>query len=337
MNSKNYPWIVIGLLWSVAFLNAADRSILTAVMPLLRGEFGLTDNNLSLLNSVFFWVYGISAFLFGRIGDSVRRTRMIIFGLLFWSVATGIVPLATGFAMLLGMRAMVAVGESTYYPTATAFISEWHKPENRGRALSLHQTGVFAGSGLGAYFAGLLADRYGWTSPFIVFAIAGGLLCIILYFLLRDAPKIEAPKETAQAEPLGVVLRNPAVLALCAVFFCGTGASSAVLVWAGTFAHDKFGLNLANSALVGSTTINIAGFFSVLVGGWLADKMAARSPIGRFYILAIGLFLAAIFLMPIAVATSAAMVGVILVLSSFGKGLFDGCIYASMHAPPPLA
>ena len=29
----NYPWILIGLLWLVAFLNAADRNILLAVLP----------------------------------------------------------------------------------------------------------------------------------------------------------------------------------------------------------------------------------------------------------------------------------------------------------------
>ena len=39
----NYPWIMIGLLWLVAFLNAADRNILLAVLPDLKAEFDLTD------------------------------------------------------------------------------------------------------------------------------------------------------------------------------------------------------------------------------------------------------------------------------------------------------
>ena len=30
---NSYPWILIGLLWLVAFLNAADRNILIAVLP----------------------------------------------------------------------------------------------------------------------------------------------------------------------------------------------------------------------------------------------------------------------------------------------------------------
>ena len=88
----------------VAFLNASDRSILVAVMPQLREEFGLTPEQLALINSTFFWVYAIAAFVFGRLGDGTRRSWVIIGGLAFWSVATGVVSLATGFAMLIACR-----------------------------------------------------------------------------------------------------------------------------------------------------------------------------------------------------------------------------------------
>mgnify|MGYP000724012722 CR=1 FL=1 len=56
----------------------ADRSILVAVMPHLRQEFGLSPTQLALINSVFFWVYAAGALLSGRLGDSVRRTRDLI-------------------------------------------------------------------------------------------------------------------------------------------------------------------------------------------------------------------------------------------------------------------
>src|SRR5215212_6294989 len=96
----SYPWILIGLLWLVAFLNAADRNILIAVLAPLKSEFGLSHAQLALLGSVFFWVYAVGAFVAGRIGDSVRRTRVILYGLIFWSVATGASALSTGFALL---------------------------------------------------------------------------------------------------------------------------------------------------------------------------------------------------------------------------------------------
>ena len=332
----NYPWILIGLLWMVSFLNAADRSILNSVKPLLRDAFGMTDIQLGIVDTTFFWTYAVCAFLFGRIGDSVRRRNMIIFGLIFWSMATGIMPLATGFAMLLGMRTLVAIGESTYYPTATALISAWHTPAMRSRALSIHQTAVFAGGGIGGWVAGKLADTYGWSAPFIVFAALGFVVMAILFKFLRDdAPGAVRPDAVKRAEPIGIILKNPAALLLCGVFFLATAASSAVLNWCNTYAHDVLGLNLADSALVGPVMITTAGFFSVLVGGFMADSFAARSPTGRFTVLAIGLSLAALFLLPFPLVTSVPLVGLLLFATSFGKGLFDGCIYAAMHDVMP--
>jgi MFS family permease len=310
--SKHYPWILIGLLWMVAFLNAADRSILVAVMPKLRDEFGLTPERLALINSVFFWIYAFAAFLSGRLGDSTRRSWVIVGGLAFWSVATGLVSLATGFTMLLALRGMVALGEATYYPTGTALISDWHRPAMRSRALSIHQTAVLAGTGFGAYAAGLIADRLGWQAPFVIFAAAGIVWCGVLYKALQDAPSRAAHERSETRKsllgPLRVVVKRPPALFLCSVFFLGTGASTGVSVWAPTYVHDALGLDLADSALYGAATISVAGLIMVPFGGLIADWLGARS---------------------------AMSIGLVLLASSAGKGIFDGCIYSTMHDVVP--
>ena len=245
--------------------------------------------------------------------------------------------LAVAFAgLLLAYRGLVALGEVTYYPTATALISDWHKPRWRSRALSLHQTAVFAGAGLGALFAGYLADLYDWRTPFVLFALVGFVHAVVLWKYLRDSPVVSAGP--ARAEPLKEVWRIKPAVMLCVVFFLGTGASTGVTVWAPTYVHDALGLDLAGSALVGSATINLAGFLTVPLGGFLADWLAQKTPIGRFYTLAIGLSLAAALLLPLTSMTTAGGVAMVLVATSFGKGLFDGCIYAAMHdVMPPHA
>jgi MFS family permease len=242
--------------------------------------------------------------------------------------------------MILAFRGFVAFGEAFYYPTATALISDWHRPAMRSRALSLHQTAVFAGAGLGSVFAGLLADRIGWHAPFLIFAAVGLLYSIFLFRFLRDAP----PRPPAAVgaplpkEPVAVVFKIRPALMLCAIFFLGTGASTGVTVWAPTYVHDALGLDLAGSALWGSATINLAGFLSVPLGGLLADTLAKKSPIGRFYTLMIGLGSAGILLLPLMNAGTAMAVGGVLLATSIGKGLFDGCIYAAMHdVVPPQA
>ena len=335
--SSRYPWTLIALLWVVAFLNAADRNILVAVLPQLKAEFALTDTQLALLGSLFFWVYAVGAFLAGRLGDSVRRTRVILWGLIFWSVATGASSLANGFALLLAMRGLVAVGESAYYPTATALIGDWHKPAMRSRALSIHQTAVFAGAGLGAVVTGYMADRMGWHAPFLIFGGFGVVYAVFLWGMLKDAPAAPRAAEK-RAEPIGVVLRIPPAIMLCFVFALATGASTGVTFWAPFYVNQVLGLNLAGSALVGSATINIAGFLSVPLGGLLADTLAKRYTIGRFYTLAIGLGLAGVLLLPLLFAATAGEIAVVLVATSVAKGLFDGCIYAAMQdVVPPHA
>ena len=335
----SYPWVLIGLLWVVAFLNAADRNILIAVLPELKTEFGLTNAQLALLGSVFFWVYAVGAFVAGRIGDSVRRTRVIIIGLIFWSIATGMSALATGFALLLSMRGLVAVGESAYYPTATALIGDWHKPQMRSRALSIHQTAVFAGAGLGAVATGYIAQMLSWHAPFLIFGVIGLLHAIVLWRFLKDAPMKNAAVEADKAaEPIGIVLGIPPAVMLCVIFALATGASTGVTFWAPFYVNKELGMNLADSAWVGAATINIAGFLSVPLGGLLADTLAKRTPIGRFITLAIGLGLAGLLLLPLLGVRTALGIGMVLVATSVAKGLFDGCIYAAMHdVVPPHA
>ncbi|MEA3181216.1 MAG: transporter, family, hexuronate transporter [Gammaproteobacteria bacterium] len=324
----------------VAFLNSADRSVIFAVMPQLRTEFQLTATQLALISSVFFWIYAIAAFLSGRLSDTGRRSRVVVGGLMFWSVATGVASLSTGFAMFIALRGFVALGESTYYPAATALISDWHSRSMRSRALSLHQTGVFAGAGLGGYIAGEIADRFGWRIPFVVFGGLGLALGALLLKFLRDRPvaHVSPPSAGNPRSPLSLVLAQRPALYLCLIFFLSNGAATGITVWAPTYVHDVMGLNLGSSALYGAASINLAGFLAVPFGGLLADWLAGRSAIGRFYALIIGLGIAAVCLVPFALAKSAPMVGVVLLCSSIGKGLFDGCIYAAMHdVVPPQA
>ena len=114
-----------------------------------------------------------------------------------------------------------------------------------------------------------------------------------------------------------------------------SGASAAPIVWGPTFLHDELGLDLAGAALYGSVSINLAGFLFVPVGALLAERLALRTPLALVYTLALGLALAGVMLLGLPFAHSAMAVGAVLLASSAGKALFDGCIYAAMHELVP--
>ena len=309
---SRYPWRLVGLLWGVAFVISAGRSTLIAVMPQLREEFALSATQLALINSASFWIYAIGAFLFGRLGDGTHRSRLIVGGLAFWSVATGLTSLSTAFALLIAMRGLVALGE------ATNILFQRHRAHQRLARRRDARSGVVqrikrvssAGAGIGALSAGLIADRFGWRMPFVILGSLGVVVCTALVRWLRDAPNRRARTRPADDAPAHgcnsrTILRRPAALYICAVFFLASGASAGPIVSRGpTFLHDELGLDLAGAALYGSVTINLAGFLFVPVGAFLAERLAARTPLALFYTLALGLALAAaVMLLAIALRT----------------------------------
>jgi MFS family permease len=332
-----YAWALVAMLWAVSFCNYADRSVLSAVMPQIRTEFALSLPQLGLLSSAFLWVYAIAASPAGYIGDRFSRKKVIVAGLVAWSIVTFLSPLAGSFAVFLLLRALTGLGEASYYPTGTALISDYHGPETRSRALAIHQTAVFAGGGIGTIIAAALAQHYQWRMPFYVYGAIGVVLALVLAGLMRDTPP--AVKRQAQkGGSFAFALRRRSALILFLVFFFATSVSYGVTIWAPTFFHNELHFNLTAAAFYGALTINVAGFIAVLCSGAIADWAAQRVRMGRFYVLSCGLLLAFLFLLPFGLLRNPNLLGLCLLLSGFCKGLFDGSIYAAMHdVVPPAA
>ena len=49
------------MLWFCGFFNYADRQALSAVFPLLKGEFGISDPELGTLSSAFMLLYALTS------------------------------------------------------------------------------------------------------------------------------------------------------------------------------------------------------------------------------------------------------------------------------------
>src|SRR5581483_3812553 len=230
---RNYKWAIVLMLWIVSFFNYADRSAITAIFPVLRSDYHFTDAELGLLGSAFLWVYACSAPIVGFLGDRFSRKTIIIGGLVFWSFITFATPFAGTIGMFIFFRALTGLGEASYYPAGTSMISDFHEPQTRSRALSIHQTAVFVGGIVGTTFAGFLAERLHWQYAFFTYGCAGIILALILWIFMKDAPKGMADHMVVKEEkvPVSVALKTPSVLLLSFVFFGANFVTWALNTW----------------------------------------------------------------------------------------------------------
>src|SRR5882672_93478 len=195
----SYKWRIVAMLWWISFFNYADRQAIFSVFPLLEREMHLTPVQLGLLGSGFAWVYGLSAPLAGMVVDRARRKTVILGGLHAWSLICLATVWSRNFRHLFLFRAAEGLGETLYFPASTSLISDYHGSDTRSRALGLHQTAVYMGTIGGGFFAGLIAERYGWRWSFIVFGGLGVLLGFALTRFLIEP--MRGATEPAQAAP----------------------------------------------------------------------------------------------------------------------------------------
>ena len=81
----------LAVLTFINLFNYLDRYILsTLVESLHRSELHLTDTQAGSLMSGFLIVFAVVGPLFGFLGDSRSRPRVIAFGVACWSVATAL-------------------------------------------------------------------------------------------------------------------------------------------------------------------------------------------------------------------------------------------------------
>jgi MFS family permease len=328
---KNYKWLLVAMLWWIAFFNYADRQAVFSLFPLLGKELHLSQTQRGLLGSSFAWTYGLLSPFAGLIVDRVRRKSAILGGLHAWSIICMATALSRNLGTLLFFRAAEGVGETFYFPASVSLVSDYHDPTTRSRALGFHQTSVYMGTIAGGFFAALIGQHYGWRSAFVVFGACGVVLGLILSkFIIEPAKKADALPRMPIGEFLSELRRTPAALLPMAAFVCANFVATVLLSWMPQFIFDKFKVDLAVAGLAATIFVQLASMAGSPLGGWLADKARAKIPGGRMMIQAIGVFGGAPFVVLCGMTTSHAWLVVALIAWGLFKGLYDANIFAAI-------
>ena len=331
-----YKWWVVFMLWFVCFFNYADRQAISSVLPLLSQKFGFDDFQLGLIGSAFAWIYAAAAPFAGMTADRAARKKIIIAACLVWSFFTLATAWCGNFSSFLSVRALTGLAETFYFPAAMALLSDFHVPATRSRAMSLHQSAVYAGTILGSWLAAVLAEKAGWNFPFLIFGPIGILLAVGISRFLREPQRGAADRETVAEslsvpETIKVVFRSPTALFLMGAFLCANFVAFIFLTWTPKFLFDKFHYSLGAAGLTGAVFINLASAVSVPAAGWLADRWIRRLSTGRMLVQLLGLLIGSFFFFVLGKTDSTCIL--ILAMSAFGvcKGFYDSGIFASLY------
>jgi MFS family permease len=337
--NRNYKWAVVGMLWFVCFFNYADRQAIFSVFPRLKTEFGFDAVQLGIIGSAFAWVYAAGAPVAGLIADRMSRKTLILGGCVFWSAVTMFTGTCTQFWQFVTVRALEGFGETFYFPATMSLVSDYHDRTTRSRAMSFHQSSVYAGTIGGSWLGAWFAEEMGWRVGFFFFGGAGLVLALVLWRFLREPARGEAEAKSTEPAlaPAGVretltgIFRKPTAVLLMLAFLGANLVATIFLTWTPTFLTEKFHFRLTTAGLSGSVFIHLASALSVPIGGWLADKLSRRLAGGRILVQAVGLVVGAGFVTLVGLTTDVRTLLIAMTIFGLCKGLYDANIFAALY------
>ena len=337
-----YPWLVVALLWTVCFFNYADRQVVFSVFPLIKREIGLSDIELGVVGGSFMWAYALFGPVAGWLGDRFPRKGLILGALVFWSACTAATAIAQNFWQLTLCRALGGLGEAFYFPAAMSLIGDYHTRATRSRAMSLHQSGVYAGTVAGGALAGWTAQAYGWRSAFWWFGGAGIAVALAILLWLREPKRGMAESEPA-AGPAPAsrqiardVLANRHAWLLIVAFMGANFVAVVFLSWMPSFLYRKFSMTLAMAGWSATAYLQLASVMGVLSGGVAADRLFRRYAGARPAIQCLGLLCGVPFLFLTGWTLSVPVLVAAMACFGYFKGLYDANIFASLYEVVPV-
>lgn len=337
--SNNYWMKVVALFFVGWILMYATRTIFNPIMGIIGENFGLSNTQLGLANSIFFLTYAIAQVPFGVIGDKIGRKLVITIGFLIMGVMTYFSGLATTFVMFLVIRAMAGIGQGAYYGPQYALSTESIPKSKLTLGTAIINSGMAFGTSGGYLLSSKLVLENGehWSRPFFIMAIPTIIVAILFYTLLKE--KVIRPEDEAKVVETDAVgnkvsfksiISNKNLLAAFILCFTSIYANFVIITWLPSFLIAERGFAGTSVGFI-SSLVPWASIPGALIFARFADKSGSTK---KLVYLLVPLAILSVF--SIAFVTNRTLLIAVLILYGLtGKLALDpiGVAYVTKNAP----
>ncbi|MCB8877272.1 MFS transporter, partial [Acidisoma silvae] len=203
-----------------SFTTVFAMTLLLPFLPLYVAEMGVHGHAAivqwsGIVFGATFLAAGLTAPLWGRLGDRYGRKSMLVRASIGMAVTMSLMGLTTTIWQLVGLRLLA--GLSGGYASGSTILVATQTPKARsGWALGLLSSGIMAGNLLGPLVGGLLPHLIGIRATFFG---AGGLIFVAFLaslFLLREPPRVVRAEAARPKASWPEIFANKVVLAMLA-------------------------------------------------------------------------------------------------------------------------
>ena len=283
------------ILFSIGFchlLNDMIQSVIPAMYPLLKDNFGFTFAQIGLITLVFQLTSSVLQPFVGRYADSHPQPYSLSTGMCFTLAGLLLLAVASGFAAILLAVAVIGCGSSVFHPEASR-VAQTASGGRKSLAQSIFQVGGNGGSAIGPLLAALILIPYGqhavgWFAAAAL--LAATLLVRIGYWYSLKLSRMRSSARTSRATSCNLpeTTVRKALAILVVMIFSKYFFISCMTSYFTFFLIEKFGITVQESQFCLFAFL-AALAVGTLLGGFLGDRY------GRKYVILFSILGAAPF------------------------------------------
>jgi len=271
-------------------LSSLGTSIANVGLPALAQAFSASFQAVQWIVLAYLLAITTLIVSVGRLGDLIGRRRLLLVGIVVFTLASALCGLAPKLSLLIAVRAVQGLGAAIMMALTMAFIGETVPKDRTGSAMGLLGTMSAIGTALGPSLGGVLIAGFGWQSIFLI-NVPLGILTFVLAYLYLPADRREPKTAGYGFDPLGTLLLALTLAAYALAMTLGRGSFGALnvaLLLAAVFGGGCF---VFVEARVRSPLIRLAMFRDGSLSGsltmnlFVSTVMMATLVVGPFYLL----------------------------------------------------
>lgn len=227
---------------------------------------------IGMVLSVYALVFAFAQVAYGPIVDRFEAKRILLVGMLLFSIGSIGCYLAPDIVSLLLARSVQALGIAAAAVVAVALIADLIPYAQRGRALGTFEIFNAAGAAAGPVAGAYVAVWLGWRVDFFILGMLG---LAFLFFSLKELPAQPVQPQPVGLAEVGTILRNPATVG--ALFmglaqFYGLFTNFAILPLLLT---ERMGMEVSQTGVM-IAFLPLGAMSGSLIGGRFVDRFSLR-------------------------------------------------------------
>ncbi|MFP4625407.1 MAG: MFS transporter [Natronomonas sp.] len=271
-------WVVVGSLWVVLAGANAYYIVPSGILPVIMERLDVGPTAASLLVSVMFGTQVLVGVPVGIVLDRVdNRAAIAVASFVLvvsyvWSFrAAG----AGGFGSILAARSVATVGTAAIWAASINVTGRAFSPERRATAVAVVTSAPPGGFALGLVSGPAVADWFGWTTIFLVYALPVVIGCLLFWVASRGLTGTTSGGSTAQSADFVKLLSTRSIWLVASMAFLGFSLYAFVTSWAPTYLTDSLGVSMAYGGLFAALFPAI-GILARGGSGYVSDRLFAH-------------------------------------------------------------